>query len=195
MNAKYQVSDKWSDWICVAQSHIWRKLPDIMRSRSRKYGRCNHPGNYHYPEIVFREIRKTKGSLIVYVENVSYSIETEMLTLILNFFLICVRKKPKYIPIEMVKATAKYRKQRRLVMMKAMKLRRELRARMQYTVPCKITPRVSRFLSKRKVYVQAEQVPTSPSSVSKTNDFSQLQKFTWRKQEPKPPRLMFFPNL
>jgi hypothetical protein len=53
-----------------------------------------------------------------------------MLTLILNFFLICVRKKPKYIPNEKVKTIDKYRKRLRFVTIKAMKLSRAPRPRM-----------------------------------------------------------------
>ena len=50
-------------------------------------------------------------------------------TLILNFFLILVLKNPRYVPIVMVKARARYRNQCRLVTIKAMKLRRALIAR------------------------------------------------------------------
>ena len=45
-------------------------------------------------------------------------------TLMLNFFLIRVRKNPRYSATEMVKAAARYRKQCRFVTMKAIKLRK-----------------------------------------------------------------------
>jgi hypothetical protein len=53
------------------------------------------------------------------------------LTLMLNFFFIWVRKKPKYVPNEIVKATARYKKKCRLVTIKATQLRSALTARMK----------------------------------------------------------------
>lgn len=53
----------------------------------------------------------------------------------LNFFLIWVRKNPKYVASEMMKATARYKKHFLLVIIKAMKLRRAEEARTKYTLP------------------------------------------------------------
>lgn len=55
----------------------------------------------------------------------------------LNFFLIRVRKNPEYAASEMVKAAARYKKQLRLVTIKATKFRRAEETRRKYTVPCK----------------------------------------------------------
>lgn len=56
--------------------------------------------------------------------------------MMLNFFLICVRKNPKYKPTEIVKAIDIYKKQFRFVTMNAMQLRRALNTIMKCKLPC-----------------------------------------------------------